>query len=76
MSDVPTPGPARRMPRHVVVLLLVLVAVLGFALGGSLRTAPSSAGAQAYREHARRLLAGARAAGTGSGNGAVASGPL
>ena len=41
-----------------------------------LRTAPSSAGAQAYREHARRLLAGARAAGNGSGNGAVASGPL
>ena len=42
MSDVPTPGSAARMPRHVVVLLLVLVAVLGFALGGSLRTALAS----------------------------------
>ena len=37
-----------------------------------LRTASSSPGAEAYREHARRLLAGARA----SGNGAVVSGPL
>lgn len=45
MSDVPTSGPVRRMPRHVVVLLLLLVTVLGFALGGSLRSAFAAAAA-------------------------------
>ena len=42
MTDVPTPGPASRLPRHVAVLLVLLVLVLGFALGGSLRSAIAS----------------------------------
>ncbi len=39
MTDVPSPGPAGRLPRHVWVLLALFVLVLGFALGGSLRAA-------------------------------------
>jgi len=42
VTDVPTPGPAGRLPRHVAVLLVLLVLVLGFALGGSLRAALAS----------------------------------
>ena len=46
MTDVPTSGPAGRLPRHVAVLLIVLVLVLGFALGGSLRAAVASGPSQ------------------------------
>ncbi|MFI5101684.1 MAG: hypothetical protein ACHQE5_14410, partial [Actinomycetes bacterium] len=42
MTDVPSSGPAGRFPRHVWVLLVLIVLVLGFALGGSLRTAFAS----------------------------------
>ncbi len=42
MTDVPSSGPAGRIPRHVWVLLALIVLVLGFALGGSLRTAFAS----------------------------------
>jgi hypothetical protein len=39
VSVIPSAGPAGRVPRHVWALLAVVVFVLGFAIGGSLRTA-------------------------------------
>jgi len=39
VPDVPPPGAAVPVPRHVLALVLLVVAVLGFAVGGSLRTA-------------------------------------
>ncbi len=39
MTSVSPDGPASRLPRHVWVLLVLVVVVLGFAVGGSLRSA-------------------------------------
>ena len=60
MSDVPTVGPVRRMPRHVVVLLLLLVTVLGFALGGSLRSAFATSAAPSSDQVRHVAAPGAR----------------
>jgi len=42
VSEVPDRGAVAGLPRHVLALVLLVVAVLGFAVGGSLRTALAS----------------------------------
>src|SRR5213078_69788 len=42
LSDVPARGAAAGVPRHVLALVLMVVAVLGFAVGGSLHAALAS----------------------------------
>jgi hypothetical protein len=39
VNAVLSPGPATRVPRHVLVLVALVVVMLGFAIGGALRAA-------------------------------------
>ena len=56
MSEVPDRGAVAGVPRHVLALVLLVLVVLGFAVGGSLRTAlaspPAPAGASGRVTHA------------------------
>ena len=60
MSFVAETAPQGRVPRHVWALILVAVLVLGFALGGALRTAiAAGSGSGPWRPPGTDLLGSA-----------------
>jgi lipoprotein-anchoring transpeptidase ErfK/SrfK len=71
VSVVPAAGPDGRVPRYVWALLLVVLLVLGFALGGSLRAALASGPTTASAAADARAVADISVGGL-AGSGAVA----